>query len=77
MATSSRPLAVVTGATGLLGRKVVKAFQMKGWEVVQFACCRADGSHILSVDLNDASEIQRVLEGKWYASHPIQLWGWT
>ncbi|RYO94501.1 hypothetical protein DL762_000597 [Monosporascus cannonballus] len=54
--------ALVTGATGLLGRQVVRAFERKQWAVKGTGYSRADGSQILKVDLGNASEIEKVLD---------------
>ncbi|KAK3685969.1 hypothetical protein B0T22DRAFT_466950 [Podospora appendiculata] len=52
---------IVTGATGFLGRQVVKAFNLKGWNVEGTGFTRADRSSILKVDLANASEVEKVL----------------
>lgn len=54
--------ALVTGATGLLGRQVVKAFAKHDWTVKGTGFSRADGSSILKVDLSSAAEIEKALE---------------
>ncbi|KAK4137667.1 NAD(P)-binding protein [Trichocladium antarcticum] len=53
---------LVTGATGLLGRQVVKAFASHGWTVKGTGFSRADGSSILKVDLSNPAEIEKVLD---------------
>jgi nucleoside-diphosphate-sugar epimerase len=53
---------LVTGATGFLGRQVVKAFESRNWTVKGTGFSRADGSTILKVDLNDESEVKKALE---------------
>lgn len=54
---------LITGATGLLGREVVKAFQdKKGWAVTGAAFSRADGASILKVDLGNEQEIAKALD---------------
>ncbi|KAL2262822.1 hypothetical protein VTK26DRAFT_9343 [Humicola hyalothermophila] len=53
--------ALVTGATGLLGRQVVKAFASHDWSVKGTGFSRADGSSILKVDLSNTAEIEKVL----------------
>ncbi|KLU82789.1 methionine adenosyltransferase 2 subunit beta [Magnaporthiopsis poae ATCC 64411] len=54
---------LITGATGLLGREVVKAFQdRKGWAVTGAAFSRADGVSILKVDLGNEQEITKALD---------------
>ncbi|KAL2130566.1 hypothetical protein VTI74DRAFT_6234 [Chaetomium olivicolor] len=53
---------LVTGATGLLGRQVVKAFAFHDWAVKGTGFSRADGTKILKVDLSKAAEIEKVIE---------------
>jgi NAD(P)-dependent dehydrogenase (short-subunit alcohol dehydrogenase family) len=57
----SSKTALVTGATGLLGRQVVKAFASRNWTVKGTGFSRADGSSILRVDLASGVEIEKVL----------------
>ena len=54
--------ALVTGATGFLGRQVVKAFAGHGWAVKGTGLSRADGVDVLRVDLEDRAEVEGVLE---------------
>ncbi|KAH6850750.1 hypothetical protein B0I37DRAFT_120596 [Chaetomium sp. MPI-CAGE-AT-0009] len=54
--------ALVTGATGFLGRQVVKAFQFHDWTVKGTGYSRADGVNTLKVDLANAAEIEKALE---------------
>ncbi|EMR72568.1 putative methionine adenosyltransferase 2 subunit beta protein [Eutypa lata UCREL1] len=58
----SSKTALVTGATGLLGRQVVRAFERKQWDVKGTGYSRADGSQILKVDLANESEIESTLD---------------
>ncbi|KAJ4306582.1 hypothetical protein N0V88_001386 [Collariella sp. IMI 366227] len=58
----SNKTVLVTGATGLLGRQVVKAFAFHGWTVKGTGFSRADGKNILKVDLSNAEEIEKVIE---------------
>ncbi|KAI0122905.1 hypothetical protein BJ170DRAFT_713934 [Xylariales sp. AK1849] len=58
----SRKTVLVTGATGLLGRQVVRAFERSNWTVKGTGYSRADGVSILKVDLGDAAEIEKALE---------------
>lgn len=65
--------ALVTGATGLLGRQVVRALQGLSvptelsskadwtWEVEGTGFSRADGVNVLKVDLEKGEEVERVL----------------
>ncbi|KAH9904688.1 hypothetical protein F4778DRAFT_779874 [Xylariomycetidae sp. FL2044] len=54
--------ALITGATGLLGRQVVRAFERQHWNVKGTGYSRADGSQVLKVDLANASEVQAALD---------------
>lgn len=53
---------LVTGASGLLGRQVVRAFELRGWAVKGTGMTRADGVSILKVDLNSADEVKTALD---------------
>lgn len=53
---------LVTGATGLLGRQVCKAFEFSNWTVKGTGYSRADGISILKVDLENSSEVEKVLD---------------
>ncbi len=52
---------LVTGATGLLGRRVSLAFSTHGWGVVGTGFSRADGESVRRVDLRDAAQVEKVL----------------
>ncbi|KAL5604123.1 hypothetical protein BROUX41_002112 [Berkeleyomyces rouxiae] len=54
--------ALVTGATGLLGREVFKALKDGGFETKGLGYSRADGISILKADLEKPDEIAAVLE---------------
>ncbi|EEY14142.1 methionine adenosyltransferase 2 subunit beta [Verticillium alfalfae VaMs.102] len=54
--------ALVTGATGLLGRQVVKAFEKREWNVKGTGFSRADNVSVFKVDLGDAVELQKVID---------------
>ncbi|KAI9852005.1 MAG: hypothetical protein M1838_002128 [Thelocarpon superellum] len=54
--------ALVTGATGFLGREVVKTLQIAGWHVTGTGFTRAKPPAILKVDLESKSELVKVLE---------------
>lgn len=53
---------LVTGATGLLGRQVLKVFGHKDWEAKGTGFSRADGADILKVDLKSNAEVAKTLE---------------
>jgi S-adenosylmethionine synthetase len=53
---------LVTGATGLLGRQVVKAFEREGWTVTGTGYTRAKPPSILKLDLGSEVEITKVLD---------------
>lgn len=59
--------AFVTGATGLLGRQVVRAFDRAGWTVVGTGFLRAKPPSILKVDLEDQGAIEAALDETKYA----------
>lgn len=50
------PTALITGATGLLGRQVLKAFEDAGWQTVGTGFSRAFGP-IRKVDITDARSV--------------------
>ncbi|KAI1335210.1 hypothetical protein F5Y15DRAFT_428383 [Xylariaceae sp. FL0016] len=56
--------ALITGATGLLGRQVVKAFELStsNWTTKGTGYSRADGDTVLKLDLQDKSEVENVLD---------------
>jgi NAD(P)-dependent dehydrogenase (short-subunit alcohol dehydrogenase family) len=54
--------ALVTGATGLLGREIVAAFREKGWTVKGTGFSRADGVDVLKVDLGNEADVAKVLD---------------
>ncbi|KAF8853797.1 NAD(P)-binding protein [Acephala macrosclerotiorum] len=54
--------ALITGATGLLGRAVVPAFQRAGYNVVGTGFSRAKPPTILKLDLSSESAIAEVLD---------------
>lgn len=51
----------MTGASGLLGRSVLKCFTAAKWEVLGLAYSRAEG-HLQKVDLCDAGQVEEVLQ---------------
>lgn len=54
-------VALITGATGLLGRQVVKALERAEWKVVGTGFARAKPPTILKVDLCSEAEISKAL----------------
>ena len=54
--------ALVTGATGLLGRQILRAFERSNWNAKGTGLSRADGHSILKLDLGQDAEIQKVLD---------------
>lgn len=63
---------LVTGATGLLGREVVRAFQRAGWEVVGVGFTRARPPFTLKVDLRSQEEIVAALDKVKYEPQRFQ-----
>ena len=53
---------LITGATGLLGRQVVIAFEREGWTVTGTGYSRAKPPSILKVDLESEAEIAKILD---------------
>lgn len=66
----SSKTALVTGATGLLGRQVVRAFERGNWNVKGTGYSRADGISVLKVDLVNADEVAVALDNVKYALLP-------
>jgi S-adenosylmethionine synthetase len=54
--------ALITGATGLLGRQVVTAFERQEWHVVGTGFSRAKPPAILKLDLGSETDIARTIE---------------
>lgn len=59
--------ALVTGATGLLGRQVQKALQEAGWDAIGTGFSRS-GPSIHKLDLADASAVSTLLDEVKYGS---------
>lgn len=53
---------VVTGATGLLGRQVARAFDRKSWNVKGTGYSRADNVSVFKVDLGSPAGVEKFLE---------------
>ena len=63
---------LVTGATGLLGRQVVRAFERRQWRARGTGLSRADGAQVLRVDLGSAAEVEKALdEVRWAPPPPL------
>jgi len=54
--------AIVTGASGLLGRQVFRAFEDAGWQVTGTGFSRASPPKILKVDIQDADAVDKLFE---------------
>lgn len=54
--------ALITGATGLLGRQVLKAFEDDGWDATGTGFSRATPPKILKVDIQSEDEVVKVLD---------------
>lgn len=59
-------VAFVTGATGLLGRQVVKAFDQAGWKTIGTGFSRASPPFILKVDLGDEAAVEKAVDETQY-----------
>lgn len=58
---------LITGASGLLGRQVVKAFQRAGYNTVGTGLTRADPPAIIKVDLCNEVEVTQTISDVKYA----------
>ena len=57
------PTALITGATGLLGRQVLRTFsESKDWEAVGTGFSRASPPHIVKLDLSDQAAVEKSLD---------------
>lgn len=54
--------ALITGATGLLGRAVTKAFESADWEVTGTGFSRAAPPKVLKLNVLDKSQIAHVMD---------------
>lgn len=54
--------ALVTGASGFLGRQVLQAFQSAGWDAVGTGFTRAKPPSILKLDLSDHAAVDSMLD---------------
>lgn len=64
--------AVITGASGFLGRQVLQAFKQAGWNAVGTAYSRANPPSLREVDLSEQAAVESLLDEVRYAipSHP-------
>lgn len=53
---------LVTGATGLLGRQIVKRFAENKWNAKGTGFSRADGRDILKVDITNSDQLAQALD---------------
>lgn len=67
----SGKVALITGATGLLGRQVVKGFERENWTIKGTGHSRADGSAILKVDLAKRNDVEAALDRIKLATPPF------
>ncbi|CAI6096459.1 unnamed protein product [Clonostachys chloroleuca] len=58
----SQRTAIVTGATGLLGRQVKNAFETRGWTAKGTGYSRADGINTLKVELGSEDEVRKMVD---------------
>jgi S-adenosylmethionine synthetase len=63
--------ALITGATGLLGRQVVKAFERAGWDVKSAGFTRAKPPAILKLDLGSEADVAKTIEDIKYVATPV------
>lgn len=54
--------ALVTGATGFLGRQVSQAFRLAGFQVIGTGFTRANPPSTLKIDLSNPAEISSTLQ---------------
>lgn len=59
--------ALITGATGLLGRQVVKAFEAAGYHAVGTGFSRAAPPKIRKVDIQNVDEVTNLFAEVKYA----------
>lgn len=71
----SEKVALVTGATGLLGRQVARAFARNDWTAKGTGFSRADGVSVLKVDLGDAAEVEEALDATKSVFTPLPKLG--
>lgn len=54
--------ALITGATGQLGRQVLKAFDDANWSAIGTGFSRASPPKIRKLDIRDANEVTQALD---------------
>lgn len=58
--------AVITGASGLLGRQILQAFGEAGWDVVGLGLSRPNPPSIRKLDLSDGPAVLTLLDEERY-----------
>ena len=64
---SGEKLVLITGAAGGIGRAMVRAFEVAGWETIGIDKQAADG--VLQVDASDPEQVKVLLTG--YPTRPM------
>lgn len=64
MSSATPRRALITGATGLLGREITSTFRDSGWYVKGTAYARADGIDLAKLDLQseDTTKLETLLD---------------
>ncbi len=62
MSATPKKRVLITGASGLLGRQVMRAFDLDGWKVTGTAFSRADGKTLLRINLENTAEVEQALD---------------
>lgn len=65
------PKALVTGASGLLGRQVIKALDAAGWDSICTGFSRASPPKIIKVDIQNHEEVNQLLSEVKYVARSI------
>ena len=63
--------ALITGASGLLGRQVLTAFREAGWDVVGTGLSRTEPPTILRLDLANVDAVLELLDSEKYGKQII------
>lgn len=62
-AKTTKPKVVLTGATGLLGRRIHNFLKERGWPTVALGYSRAEPPEYVRLDLLDKPEVEKTIEG--------------